>query len=114
MFNVPDLPYAYDALEDVISREIMELHHDKHHRAYVDKLNAAIEKYPELQGRSVEDLLRDLDNLPVDIRTTVRNNGGGHYNHCLFWLWMTPCGKPLEGVLKDALTEKYGTFETFV
>lgn len=115
MFSVPALQYDYDALEDVISAEIMELHHDKHHQAYVDKLNAAIEKHPELKDRSVEELLRGLDQLPDDIRTTVRNNGGGHYNHCLFWLWMSPQGggRP-GGELEDAIVAKYGSFETFV
>ena len=114
MFSVPSLQYSYDALEGVISADIMELHHDKHHKAYVDKLNAAIEKYPELQGKSVESLLRELDTLPEDIRTAVRNNGGGHYNHCLFWLWMSPNGggKP-EGKLLDAIVARYGTFEAF-
>lgn len=115
MFTVPALQYDYDALEGVVSAEIMELHHDKHHQAYVDKLNAAIEKYPELQGKSVETLLRDLDQLPDDIRTAVRNNGGGHYNHCLFWLWMSPSGggQP-EGALLEAIIGKYGSFEAFV
>lgn len=114
MFSVPALQYDYDALEDVISAEIMELHHDKHHQAYVDKLNAAIEKYPELQNKSIESLLRELNTLPEDIRTAVRNNGGGHYNHCLFWLWMTPngTGKP-EGKLLDAIVARYGSFEAF-
>jgi Fe-Mn family superoxide dismutase len=114
MFSVPDLPYAYDALEDVISADVMELHHDKHHQAYVDKLNTAIEKYPDLQGKSVEDLLRGLHELPEDIRSAVRNNGGGHYNHCLFWLWMTPqaAGEPT-GALKDAIIARYGSFDAF-
>lgn len=114
MFSVPALPYDYDALEGVISADIMELHHDKHHQAYVDKLNAAIEKYSELQSKSVEDLLRELDTLPEDIRTAVRNNGGGHYNHCLFWLWMSPDGggRP-QGALLDAIVSKYGSFEAF-
>lgn len=115
MFSVPALQYNYDALEGVISAAIMELHHDKHHQAYVDKLNTAIEQYPELQTKSVEELLRELHTLPEAIRTTVRNNGGGHYNHCLFWLWMSPDGggQP-EGPLKDAIIEKYGSFEAFV
>jgi Fe-Mn family superoxide dismutase len=114
MFSVPALQYDYDALEGVISVEIMELHHDKHHQAYVDKLNAAIETHPELQSKSVEELLRELHQLPEDIRTAVRNNGGGHYNHCLFWLWMSPNGggQP-EGALKEALIERYGSFEAF-
>lgn len=115
MFSVPALQYDYDALEGVISAEIMELHHDKHHQAYVDKLNAAIEKYPELQSKSVEALLRELDTIPEDIRTAVRNNGGGHYNHCLFWLWMSPDGggEPT-GTLYDAILGRYGSFDAFM
>ena len=115
MFSVPVLQYDYDALEGVISAEIMELHHDKHHQAYVDKLNAAIEKHPALQGKSVEALLRELDALPEDIRTTVRNNGGGHYNHCLFWLWLSPNGggQP-EGPLLEAIRGRSGSVEAFV
>jgi len=114
MFSVPALNYDYDALEDYISAEIMQLHHDKHHQGYVDKLNAAIEKHPELRGEAVEDLLMKLDSLPDDIRTTVRNNGGGHYNHCLFWLWMSPQGggRPSAPLL-DAITQKYGSFDAF-
>lgn len=115
MFSVPALSYDYDALSNYISADIMQLHHDKHHQAYVDKLNAAIEKYPEFKGKPVEDLLVELDTLPDDIRTTVRNNGGGHYNHCLFWLWMSPQGggQP-SGPLLDAILGKYGTFEAFI
>ncbi len=115
MFSVPALNYEYNALEDYISEEIMRLHHDKHHQAYVDKLNTAIEKYPELQGKPIEELLVGLDTIPEDIRTTVRNNGGGHYNHCLFWLWMTPQGggQP-SGPLLDAILQRYETFDKFV
>ena len=114
MFSVPALNYDYDALSDYVSAEIMELHHDKHHQAYVDKLNAAIEQYPELKGKSVEDLLIELDVIPEEIRTVVRNNGGGHYNHCLFWLWMSPQGggQPT-GPLLDAIVQRYGSFENF-
>jgi Fe-Mn family superoxide dismutase len=115
MFSVPALDYDYDALSDYISADIMQLHHDKHHQAYVDKLNAAIEKHPELKGKAVEDLLIGLDTIPEDIRTTVRNNGGGHYNHCLFWLWMSPQGggQP-SGLLLDAILQRYETFDKFV
>lgn len=115
MFSVPALNYSYDALSDYISSDIMQLHHDKHHQGYVDKLNAAIEKYPELKGERVEDLLIKLDTLPGDIRTAVRNNGGGHYNHCLFWLWMSPQGggQP-SGPLLDAILQRYETFDRFV
>src|ERR1700694_940077 len=84
-FTVPDLPYEYNALEPYIDEETMHLHHDKHHAAYVNNVNAALEKHPELQGKSAEDLIRDLGSLPEDIRTAVRNNGGGHVNHTMFW-----------------------------
>lgn len=114
MFSVPALPYDYDALSGYISADIMQLHHDKHHQAYVDKLNKAIEGRHDLAGKSVEDLLRSIDSLPEEIRTTVRNNGGGHYNHCLFWLWMSPNGggEPA-GELGDAITARYGSFDAF-
>ncbi|MFZ1301038.1 MAG: superoxide dismutase [Candidatus Microsaccharimonas sp.] len=114
MFSVPALNYSYDALSDYISADIMELHHDKHHQAYVDKLNKAIEQYPELQQKSVEDLLIELDMIPDDIRTVIRNNGGGHYNHCLFWIWMSPQGggQP-SGALLEAIVARYGSFEAF-
>ena len=115
MFSVPALQYNYDSLEGTISTEIMELHHGKHHKAYVDKLNAAISKYPELHPKSVEELLRGLNELPEDIRTAVRDNGGGHYNHCLFWLWMSPegGGQP-NGKLLEAIQQRYGSFDNFV
>lgn len=115
MFTVPALEYEYDALEDAISAEIMELHHNKHHQTYVDKLNQALESHPELQTKSVEELLRDLENVPEDIRTAVRNNGGGHYNHSLFWRWMSPQGggQP-EGELLQAINNRYGSFDAFV
>jgi len=114
MFSVPALQYSYDALEGVISTEIMELHHDKHHQTYVDKLNAALESHPELQAKSVEELLRELHTLPKDIQPAIRNNGGGHYNHCLFWLWMSPNGggQP-QGPLFDAIIQRYGSFDAF-
>jgi Fe-Mn family superoxide dismutase len=114
MFTVPELPYDYDALSGYISADIMMLHHNKHHQAYVDKLNAAIEPYPQLRHKAVEDLLIDLDMIPDDIRNAVRNNGGGHYNHCLFWLWMSPNGggEPT-GELYDAIIARYETFEKF-
>lgn len=115
MFTVPALEYEYDALEDAISAEIMELHHNKHHQTYVDKLNQALESHPELQTKSVEELLRDLEDVPEDIRTAVRNNGGGHYNHSLFWRWMSPQGggQPEDNLL-EAINERYGSFDAFV
>ncbi len=115
MFTVPTLAYDYDALADYISADIMKLHHNKHHQAYVDKLNAAIEPYSSLKGVSVEELLVTLSDMPEAIRTSVRNNGGGHYNHSLFWKWMSPDGggRP-GGELEAALVEKYGSFEQFI
>jgi Fe-Mn family superoxide dismutase len=114
MYSVPALPYDYDALSGYISSDIMQLHHDKHHQAYVDKLNAALEGYPDLQGLPIETLLARLNAVPEEIRTTVRNNGGGHYNHCLFWLWMSPNGGGTPGgTLEEALASRYGSFEAF-
>jgi len=115
MFTVPELGYAYDALGENISKEIMELHHSKHHKTYVDKLNAALENYPELQGKEVVELIRDLDVIPEAIRGAVRNHGGGHYNHSLFWKVMSPQGggQPT-GALLDGLVAKYGSYQSFV
>ena len=91
-FEVPPLPYAYDALEPYIDDQTMHLHHDKHHQAYVTNLNAAIEKHPELAGKSPEELIKDLNAIPEDIKAAVRNNGGGHVNHSMFWEIMGPGG----------------------
>lgn len=115
MYTLPDLPYGYDALGKYISGDIMQLHHDKHHQAYVDKLNAALEKAPALKDRPLESLLSDIPSLPEEVQAAVRNNGGGHYNHSLFWQWMSPDGggEP-SGELADKLTEKYGSFQGFV
>lgn len=115
MFKLPDLPYAYDALGKYISKDIMELHHDKHHKAYVDKLNAAVEGRGDVSNVSVETLISELGSLPKDIRTAVRNNGGGHYNHTLFWQWMNPDGggEP-NGELSAAITQTFGSFQGFV
>lgn len=115
MFNVPELAYGYNELEPAISAAIMELHHSKHHQAYVDKLNAAIDQAPELKGKSLNELLSGLDNLPESVRMAIRNNGGGHYNHSLFWQWMSPSGggEP-SGELAEALKGKYGSFQAFV
>ena len=90
-YEVPALPYAYDALEPHIDEATMRLHHDKHHQAYVDKANAALEG-TEWDGKDIEDVLKNLDSLPADKQKAVRNNGGGHYNHSLFWEWMSPDG----------------------
>lgn len=115
MHTLPDLPYGYDALAPHISKEIMELHYSKHHQTYVDKLNTALEEAPELTDKSIVELLSDLNAIPDIIRTTVRNNGGGHYNHSLFWQIMSPDGggEPT-GELGNALVEKYGSFQAFV
>ena len=115
MYTLPDLDYSYDAFGTYISKAIMELHHSKHHQTYVDKLNAALEKAPQLEGKTLEELLRNLDSVPADIRTAVRNHGGGHYNHSLFWQWMSPDGggEP-SGELAEALKAKYGDFQGFV
>jgi superoxide dismutase, Fe-Mn family len=110
---LPILPYSYDALTPVISAEIMELHHGKHHQAYVDKLNAALEAYEEFREKSIEELLGNLDSLPQDIRTVVRNNGGGHYNHSLFWKWLSPEKKEPSPKITAALADKYGSFDAF-
>ncbi|HEY5152478.1 MAG TPA: superoxide dismutase [Candidatus Saccharimonadales bacterium] len=115
MFTLPDLPYDYDALGKYISKDIMELHHSKHHQTYVDKLNAALEKAPGLQSKSIEELISSLDSVPEEIRTAVRNHGGGHYNHTHFWKWMSPeGGSEPTGQLADALKAKYGDFQGFM
>lgn len=115
MYQLPQLPYSYDALGDYISKDIMQLHHSKHHQTYVDKLNAAIDQAPALQERPLESLLTDLDSLPDAVRTAIRNHGGGHYNHSLFWQWMSPDGggEPT-GELAAAIHERYGSFQAFV
>ncbi len=113
-FTVPALDYAYDALEPTIDKETMTLHHDKHHAAYVNNLNAAIEKHPELANKSAEELIKDLAAVPDDIRGAVRNNGGGHVNHSMFWTIMGPGGGgDPKGALGDAIKSTFGDFETF-
>lgn len=113
-YEVPPLPYAYEALEPHIDAETMHLHHDKHHAAYVNNLNAALQKHPELADKSPEDLVRDLNSVPEDIRTAVRNNGGGHVNHTMFWQIMSPNGggQPT-GELAEAINKAFGDFESF-
>lgn len=113
-YTLPDLPYAYDALEPYIDEETMHLHHDKHHNTYVTNLNAAIEKYPELGEKTIEELLSDMDAVPTDIKTAVRNNGGGHANHSFFWEIMAPNagGEPTGGI-KEAINEAFGDFSSF-
>ncbi len=112
--ELPSLPYAYDALEPHIDARTMEIHHTKHHQGYVNNLNKALEKYPHLQGRSVEDLLRNIESVPEDIRTAVRNNGGGHANHSLFWTVMSPSGGGApSGDLASAIHAAFGSFDAF-
>lgn len=112
--TLPKLPYAYDALEPWIDAQTMEIHHTKHHQTYVDKLNDALAKHPELAEKSVEELLKELHTVPEDIRSAVRNHGGGHYNHSLFWESMAPSkgGEPT-GKLAEAIKETFGSFSTF-
>jgi Fe-Mn family superoxide dismutase len=113
-FSLPPLPYAYDALEPHIDKETMTIHHDKHHGAYVNNLNAALEGKADLASKSVEELISNLNAVPEDIRTAVRNNGGGHANHSLFWEIMTPGGsKEPQGELADAIKASFGSFEDF-
>lgn len=111
--SLPELPYAFDALEPHIDEETMKVHHGKHHQGYVDKLNAALDKHPELKEKSLEDLLRDLNSVPEDIRTAVRNNGGGHYNHSLFWKVMSPDAKPAKGQVLEAINSNFGSIDNF-
>ena len=110
-FEVPPLPYAYDALEPHIDEQTMHLHHDKHHQAYVTNLNAAIEKHPELSGKSPEELIKDLSSIPEDIKAAVRNNGGGHVNHTMFWEIMGPGGGEPTGALAEAITSTFGSLD---
>lgn len=115
MHKLPDLPYEYGALEPVISEEIMRLHHTKHHQGYVDKLNKALAGKSDYESMELLDLLRDIDKLPNDAKTAVRNNGGGHYNHSLFWKCMTgEGGGQLPDYIKKKIEEKYETFDKFV
>jgi len=115
MFTLPDLGYGYDAFGKYISKDIMELHYSKHHQTYVDKLNAALQMAPNLQDKTVEELISDLDAVPEAIRLAVRNHGGGHYNHTNFWKWMSPDGgNEPTGQLAEALKAKYGNYQGFI
>ncbi|MGH7669786.1 MAG: superoxide dismutase [Gemmatimonadaceae bacterium] len=113
-FTLPALPYANNALEPHIDARTMEIHHDKHHGGYVNNLNAAIEKAPALAGKSLDALLKDLKSVPDAVRTAVRNNGGGHWNHSMFWEIMSPKGggEPT-GKLADAINKAFGDFAKF-
>ena len=109
---LPDLPYAYDALEPYIDEETMHLHHDKHHQAYVNNANAALEKHPEI-GEDLHALLSDVEKIPADIRQALINNGGGHLNHSLFWEVMSPEKSEASAELAAAINETFGSFEEF-
>ena len=111
--TLPDLPYAFDTLEPTIDARTMEIHHGKHHAAYVNNLNAALEGHENLQGLSVEELLRGIDQVPNDIRTAVRNHGGGHANHSLFWTVMSPGGGEPAGELLTAIEGRFGSVDGF-
>jgi Fe-Mn family superoxide dismutase len=112
--QLPPLPYDFAALEPHIDAQTMQIHHGKHHATYVTNLNAALEKHPDLASKSVEDLVRDLSKVPEEIRTVVRNNGGGHLNHSMFWQIMGPKGggSP-SGALGDAIKSSFGSFDSF-
>jgi Fe-Mn family superoxide dismutase len=111
-YSLPPLPYPTDALEPHIDKQTMEIHHGKHHNAYVTNLNAALEKHPELQSKSIEDLLRSINTVPEEIRTAVRNNGGGHANHSMFWQIMGPkAGGQPTGAIASAITSSFGSFD---
>ena len=113
-YALPPLPYDYNALEPHIDEQTMRIHHDKHHGAYVTNLNAAIEKHAQLQNKSVEELLKSINTVPEDIRTAVRNNGGGHANHTMFWEIMGPHkGGAPTGAIGDAIKSTFGSFDTF-
>ncbi len=113
-FELPPLPYSSNALEPYIDQQTMEIHHGKHHQAYVTNLNKALENHPDLQSKSIEELLTSLDSLPDAIRNAVRNNGGGHYNHSMFWQVMGPNGGGAPtGALADAINAAFGSFDEF-
>jgi superoxide dismutase, Fe-Mn family len=113
-FTLPPLPYGYNALEPHIDTETMQLHHDKHHAGYVTNLNKALEKYPDLQNKSLTELLQNIDQVPEDIRNAVRNNAGGHFNHTMYWTIMSPKGggQPT-GKLAEAINTSFGSFAAF-
>jgi len=112
-FTLPKLPYAYDALEPHIDARTMEIHHDKHHAAYVANLNKAVAEFPDFASKSIEDMLKDLNAVPEKIRTAVRNNGGGHYNHSLFWQMMKPGGGEPKAEFAAAIEQNFGSVAGF-
>jgi len=112
-FTLPPLPYAYGALEPFIDAQTMQIHHDKHHAAYVANLNKAVAEFPDVGSKPIEDLLKDLNAVPEKIRTAVRNQGGGHYNHSLFWLTLKKDGGEPKGALAAAIDQSFGSFSAF-
>ena len=112
MEKLPNLEYEYNALEPYIDEKTMKIHHTKHHQGYVDKLNAALEKYPELKEKSVKELIKDLNSVPEDIRTAVRNNGGGHINHSFFWSILKK-NIEFDGKIAKEIEKQFGSFEKF-
>ncbi|HUB92565.1 MAG TPA: superoxide dismutase [Candidatus Saccharimonadales bacterium] len=114
MFELPGLPYGYDALEPFISSNIQHLHHDKHHQGYVDNLNKAVQKYPEWESKTIEEIIRNYAQAPDDIKNVLRNHGGGHYNHSMFWEMMSPKKEQApSGGLLDKINESFGDYEAF-
>ena len=114
-FKLPELPYGFDYLEPVIDAKTMEIHHDKHHAAYVNNLNAALEKHPEFEANCICGLLKNIDNVPADIRQAVINNGGGHHNHSLFWQSLTKAdSSEFAGLVKEKVEAELGGYEEFV
>lgn len=113
MFEQEKLPYNFDALEPFIDSQTMETHYTKHHATYVEKLNSAIEPFEDLKDLSIEELLKDLENVPEEIRSAVQNNGGGHFNHTLFWEMMTPGGGKISDPFKETLISSFGSLESF-
>ncbi|QGG62009.1 superoxide dismutase [Loigolactobacillus bifermentans] len=113
-YTLPELPYAYDALEPYIDKETMKIHHDKHHQTYINKLNAGLKDNEQLASMPIEQLLQNLSDLPEDVQTIVRNNGGGHYNHSIFWKMLTPNfdSQPSE-VLLASINEAFGSYDQF-
>ncbi len=111
-FELPELPYAYDALEPHFDKETMEIHHSKHHNTYVTKLNDAVQG-TDLESKSIEEIIKNLDSVPEDKKTAVRNNGGGHLNHSLFWELLTPDAKEVSGEVKEAIESKFGSVDEF-
>lgn len=115
MHKLPKLQYSYDSLEPIIDAKTMEIHHTKHHQTYIDKLNIALEKHPQLANKDIRELLKNLNSIPEDIRMAVRNHGGGHFNHSLFWQMLTPNenNKKFTGEIANAILKEFDTFENF-